>query len=144
MPFVLNERPTLQLIAYLSGLNESGRLKSKIMQPQFYSSMTGQVFSAVWNKYRPAILQLMVASETGAQQYKLFNHEFKALDPKEKKFTFEFQAHKGKALTKISSSTNAKDLLEMLNMSKKASELMDGSTFNFKLDSQFVLHISRI
>ena len=86
----------------------------------------------------------MVASETGAQQYKLFNHEFKALDPKEKKFTFEFQAHKGKALTKISTSTNAKDLLEMLNMSKKAIELMDETTFNFKLDSQFVLHISRI
>ena len=86
----------------------------------------------------------MVASEAGVQQYKLFNHEFKALDPKEKKFSFEFQAHKGKALTKISSSTNAKDLLEMLNMSKRASELMDETTFNFKLDSQFVLHISRI
>jgi len=94
------------------------------MQPQFYSSITGQVFSAVWNKYRPAILQM--------------------IDPKEKKFSFELQAHKGKALNKISSSTNAKDLLEMLNMSKKACELMDETTFQFKLDSQFVLHISRI
>lgn len=114
------------------------------MQPQFYSSMTGQVFAAVWNKYRPAILQLMVASEAGAQQYKLFNHEFRALDPKEKKFSFELQVHKGKALNKIASSTNARDLLEMLNMSKRASELMDETTFQFKLDGQFVLHISRI
>ena len=114
------------------------------MQARFYNNNIGQVYSSVWNKYRPAILKLMVASEEGTQQYKLYNHEFKALDPKEKKFSFDFQVHKGKALSKISSSTNAKDLLEMLNMSKKASELMDEKTFQFKLDSQFVLHITRI
>ena len=114
------------------------------MQPRFFNSFMNNVYISLWNKYRPAILQLMVASKAGAQQYKLFGHEFKALDPKEKSYSFELRTNKGKSINKISSSVNAKDLLDMLNMSKKAMELMDENNFEFKLDKQFVLHISRI
>jgi hypothetical protein len=106
--------------------------------------MVGQVYISLWNKYRPAIIQLMVAAEGGAQQYKLFDHEFKALNPKEKSYSFQLIAHKGKSVKGITSSSNAKDLLDMLNMSRKATELMEEGTFEFKLDKQFILHISKI
>jgi hypothetical protein len=114
------------------------------MQPKFFSSMVNQVYISLWNKYRPAIIQLMLASEGGSQQYRLFDHEFKALGPKEKSYSFQLRAHKGKAVNSISSSANAKDLLDMLNMSRKATELMEEGTFEFKLDKQFILHISRV
>lgn len=114
------------------------------MQPQFYSSITGNIYLSLWNKYRPAILQLMIASESERQVYKLFDHEFKALQPKEKDYSFEFRAHKGKSLNKTTLRTNAKDLLDMLNMSRKATELMDESQFEFILDKKFILHITRI
>lgn len=115
------------------------------MQPHFYSSMmSDQLYISLWNKYKPAILQMMVASQEGTKQYKLFDHEFKVLGSKEKSFSFELQARNGKAVNNIASSINAKNLLEVLSMSKKACELMDESTFEFKLDKHFVLHISRI
>ena len=114
------------------------------MQPQFYSSITGNIYLSLWNKYRPAILQLMIASENGGQVYKLFAHEFKALQPKEKDYSFEFRAHKGKSLSKTTLRANAKDLLDMLNMSGKATQLMDESEFEFILDKKFILHITRV
>jgi hypothetical protein len=114
------------------------------MQPQFFSSMAGNVYHSIWSKYRPAILQLMIASENQSQEYRLFDHEFKALQPKEKDYSFEFRAHKGKSLNKTTLRTNAKDLLEVLNMSRKATELMDESEFEFVLDKKFILHITRI
>src|SRR5881628_1263836 len=98
------------------------------MQPKFFSSMVNQVYISLWNKYRPAIIQLMLASEGGSQAYRLFDHEFKALGPKEKNYAFQFRAHKGKAMNSISTSANAKDLLDMLNMSRKAMELMSEGT----------------
>ncbi len=113
------------------------------MHPQFYNSISNQVYISLWNKYRPAILQMMIASAGGSKEYKLSDHEFKALGPKEKNFSFDMQIQKGKAGNISALSVNAKDLLEMLNMSRKACELMDEITFDFKLDKQFVLHISR-
>lgn len=106
--------------------------------------MTHPVYSSLWNKYRPAILQLMVASAEGPQQYKLFDHEFKSLNPKEKSYSFQLLAHQGKAVNNIKTSNPAKDLLEMLNSSKKASELMTEDQFEFTLDRQFMLQVIRI
>jgi hypothetical protein len=114
------------------------------MEPKVYSTMINKVYSSLWNKYRPAIIQLMLASEENEQQYKLFGHEFKALDSKQKSYSFELHAHRGKAVNNIKTSIVAQDLLEMLNTSKKASELMDEKHFTFSLDKQFVLHIKTI
>lgn len=113
------------------------------MEPKFYSTMTNQTYVSIWNKYRPAILQLMLAAEGGPQQYKLFDHEFKALNAKEKTYSFELQAFQGKAVNNIKASTNAQDLLSVLNMSRKATELMGENTFAFSLDKKFVLRVSR-
>ncbi len=105
--------------------------------------MINQVYTSLWSKYRPAIIQLMLAAEGGPQQYKLFDHEFKALNSKEKNFSFELHAHQGKAQNNIKTSVTAQDLLSMLNMSRKASELMAEGHFDFMLDKKFVLHVSK-
>ena len=114
------------------------------MEPRFFSSMVNPVYASLWNKYRPAIIQLMLASEGGAQQYRLFDHEFKALDPKEKKYSFELHAYQGKSVNNVKPSVVARNLLDTLNTSRKATELMSEGHFAFKLDKEFVLHISRI
>lgn len=99
----------------------------------------------MWNKYRPAILQMMVAAAEGPQQYKFFGHEFKTLNPREKSgYSFTLQAHEGKATNNIKTSTAAKDLLSVLETSRKASELMAEGEYEFTLDKQFVLHVSKM
>ncbi len=114
------------------------------MDALFFNSMTHPVYSSLWNKYRPVLLQLMVAAAEGPQQYKLFDHEFKALNAKEKSYAFALRAHQGKAVNNIKASNTAKDLLMVLNSSKKASELMTEDQFEFSLDKQFMLKVTRI
>ncbi|SHG82065.1 hypothetical protein SAMN04488109_1998 [Chryseolinea serpens] len=108
------------------------------------NSMTPTVYLSLWNKYRPVIVHLMLAAGDGPQQYKLFSHEFKALAAKEKTFSFVLQAFRGKSTNGIRKSFAAQDLLSMLNTSRKASEQMEKYGFEFKLDSQFVLHVTRL
>ncbi|MBL0740474.1 hypothetical protein [Chryseolinea lacunae] len=114
------------------------------MDINLFSTMTPTAYLSLWNKYRPAIIHLMLAASEGPQQYKLYAHEFKALAPKEKSFSFVLHAHLGKAKNNIKNSITAQDLLSMLNMSRKASEQLAKNTFEFTLDNRFVLHIVRV
>ena len=102
-------------------------------------------YSTLWNKYRPVILQLMSAAvEHGPQQYRLFSHEFKAVGQKEKSgFSFVLEASNGRALNNIKTSTVAKDLLLVLQQSRRASELLNEAPYELSLDKQFILHVSR-
>jgi len=113
------------------------------MEPKFFSTMSNQVYISLWNKYRPVIIQLMVNSAEGPQRYKFFDHEFKALNPKEKSYSFALAAYQGKATNNIKTSLLAQDLLNMLNMSRKATELMQSNHFEFNMDKQFILHVKR-
>jgi hypothetical protein len=109
-----------------------------------YQTLTTKIYSYLWNKYRPAILKMMVDSTEGPQQYKFSGHEFKNLNPKEKGgYSFTLRAHQGKAVNNIKDSPVAQDLLGILQQSRKASELMGESTYEFMLDKQFVLHVIR-
>jgi len=102
------------------------------------------MYTYLWNKYRPAILQLMIASADGPQQYKFWDHEFKNINPKEKGgYAFTLRMFQGKAINNIKTSTVAKDLLVILQQSKKASELGEDSIYEFMLDKQFMLHIKQ-
>jgi hypothetical protein len=115
------------------------------MDSKFYNSLATQVYISLWNKYRPVILKLMIASEDAPQEYSLSGHEFKALNPKEKKgYSFTLQAHRGKALNNIQTSAAAQDLLYMLSLSPKACELMDVAKYEFTLTKQFKLQISKM
>lgn len=102
-------------------------------------------YSPLWNKYRPVILQLMSAAvENGPQQYKLFSHEFRAIGQKEKSgFSFVLEASNGKALNNIKTSTVAKNLLQVLQQSPRASELMSQAPYELSMDKHFVFHVSR-
>jgi hypothetical protein len=101
-------------------------------------------YAALWGKYRPMILKLMVESGKEPQQYRLFSHEFKAVGLKEKTgYSFVLEVSQGKAINKIKGSTVARDLLGVLQSSQKASQLMNEAVYEFKLDKQFVFHVSR-
>ena len=101
-------------------------------------------YSSLWNKYRPVILQLMSAAENGPQQYKLYAHEFKAVGQREKSgFTFLLEASKGKAVNNIKTSTVAQNLLQVLQQSKRATELMNESPYELSMDKHFVLHVNK-
>ena len=86
----------------------------------------------------------MLASENGPQQYSLSDHEFKSINNREKSFSFELHAFKGKAVNNIKKSAAAQDLLTILNMSRKATQLLEETAFEFSLDRKFVLKVSRV
>ena len=102
-------------------------------------------YSTLWNKYRPVILQLMSAAiENGPQHYKLFAHEFKAVGQKEKSgFSFVLEASNGRALNNIKTSTVAKNLLQVLQQSRRATELLSEAPYELSMDKQFVFHVTR-
>ena len=101
-------------------------------------------YTSLWSKYRPMILQLMMAAEKDPQQYKLFAHEFKAVGQREKAgYSFLLEVSNGKALNKIQGSMVARDLLGVLQQSQKASQLMSEAVYELRLDKQFIFHVSR-
>ncbi len=103
------------------------------------------LYTSLWNKYRPVILKLMSGAATEPQQYKLFPHEFKAMGEKVKKgYSFSLQAYNGKALNNIKGSAVAQDLLTVLQQSKTAVQLMTEATFELNMDKHFVLQVNRI
>ncbi len=100
-------------------------------------------YASLWNKYRPVILQLMMAAGNDPQQYKLSAHEFKAVGRREKAYSFVLEVSHGKAINNIKGSTIARDLLGILQQSQKGSQLMREAIYGLTLDKQFVLHVTR-
>lgn len=101
-------------------------------------------FTSLWNKYRPVILKLMAGAATEPQQYKFFAHEFKAVGERMKGgYSFSLEAAKGKAVNNIKGSAVARDLLQILQQSKTAVQLMSEATYELSMDKHFVLHVTR-
>jgi len=84
----------------------------------------------------------MLDAHTAPQTYQLFAHELKASAPKGKSTGFTLLANNNKALNKISTSAIAQDLLSMISQSKKATELMQDTTYEFTLGRDNKLRIS--
>jgi hypothetical protein len=101
------------------------------------------IYASLWNKYRPAILKLMLGSEKDTQQYKLSAHEFKAVNPREKTYAFSMAVSNGKAVSNIKGSAVARDLLVILQQSQKASQLTREAVYELSMDKQFVFSVSR-
>ena len=102
------------------------------------------IYFALWSKYRPVILQLMKASESDEQQYKLSGHEFKAVGDKTKSgYAFSLETQEGKVLKIIGRPTPARDLLLMLQRSKTGALLMSEASYELRLDKEFVFHVTR-
>jgi hypothetical protein len=103
-----------------------------------------QHYSYLWNKYRPVILKLMISADKDSQQYKLSGHEFKAIGRREKAgYSFVLEVSDGKVLNNVKDAAVARDLFHVLQQSQKASELMKTSVYEFRMDKQFVLHVTR-
>jgi hypothetical protein len=111
----------------------------------YYNSIITNNYTHLWNKYRPAILKLMVASDTEPQKYSMSSHEFKGINPKEKGgYTFTMQAFQGRSKNSIKTSEVAQALLGILQQSPKASELINKEVYEFAMDKQFVLHVKKV
>lgn len=96
----------------------------------------------VWKKYRPAILNLMVAAANGEQSYKLSNHEFIDISPsKVSGYSFVLRFFERKSISDIKTSLTAPDLLSVLKTSGKAMELSESNIYEFEMDKTFTLHI---
>lgn len=107
--------------------------------------ITSRMYTYVWSKYRPAVLQMMVAADGGQQQYKFSAHEFRRINPREKGgHGFTLRVFQGHALNNIRKTPVAQDLLLILQQSRKALELLEASTFEFILDKYFMLNVTRI
>jgi len=102
------------------------------------------VYSILWNKYRPSILRMMIAANDAPQQYKFYSHEFKALKGTAKSFAFALQVSNGKGVNPTKVPAIAKDLLAVLQYSRTATEMMETQSYEFKLDRDFLLHVSRL
>jgi hypothetical protein len=110
----------------------------------FFSSMINNAYTPIWNKYRPALLNLMKAAADGPQEYKFSSHELKGINPKSKtSCAFELQVFQGKAINPIKNSEIAQGLLSMLQQSRTATELVESATYSFQLDKNYMLHIER-
>ena len=96
----------------------------------------------LWNKYRPALLKLMVDAKTGPQEYQLFAHEVRSLAPKSKSLGFTMRVQRNKPLSSLKDSLIASDLLHTLTLSKKATELMELDIYEFTLSRDFKLHVA--
>ncbi len=110
--------------------------------------INNHLYTYFWNKYRPAILQLMKEAANGPQEYNFQQHEFKDINPKEKGgYAFTMDIFKGKSQNtdpkeNIKKWVVAQDLLIVLQRSAKAMELLETSVYRFTMDKQFVLHVS--
>ena len=102
-------------------------------------------FGPFWSKYRPAILKMLVEAAEKPQQYRLTVHELAAMDGK-KNSRFEFNLHVSgrKATNNIKNSAIAQDLLDMLQLSPKGSELISTHDYEIVLDKNFILHVSQV
>jgi len=102
-------------------------------------------YAPLWNKYRPAILKMMLDAAQEPQQYKLTEHEFRAMDDRKNKgFGFNLVVSESKALNNIKDSEAAQDLLNMLQLSRKGSELLQLNSYEMTLDKHFLLRIQQV
>ena len=98
----------------------------------------------LWSKYRPAILRMMIDADNEAQNYQLSSHEFQAFSGQKKAtYNFTLEINQGKVVSGLKDSSIAQGLWEILQMSRKATELISKSGYNFSMDRTFILRIHK-
>lgn len=102
------------------------------------------LYVLLWNKYKPVLVKLMRDSEQAPKEYQFIPHEFRDLNAKEKGgHAFTLEAHRGRAINNIKMSVVAQDLIEILVKSATAYELMEHSIYEFKMDKQYLLTVTK-
>lgn len=106
-------------------------------------SELSNLYEGLWQKYRPALISLMKQASEEPQKYQLSKHEFTSIGDRAKaKYSFRLEIKNAKALNTIQSSAIARDLLKVLNQSPTAIALSKDKVYVFRLDTNFILHIS--
>ena len=101
-------------------------------------------YAPLWNKYRPAILKMMLAAAFEPQEYKLTEYEFKAMGGKKANgFGFSLLVADSWAVNNIKDSEVAQDLLNMLQLSRKGAELIHLNSYELVMDKHFILRIDQ-
>lgn len=104
-----------------------------------------RTYTPIWHKYRPVLLKMMMDSTAGPKEYQLSAHEFKAMNPKQKgSFAFTLQVGNGKIKNNVKDNAIAQDLWEVLQLSPKATQLIQESGYQFALDKNYVLHVEAL
>ena len=104
-----------------------------------------KTFTPVWHKYRPVILKMMIESRNGAQTYQLSPHEFKAMNANQKgSYAFLLQVANGKVKNKMQNIGVAQDLWQVMQLSRKATELISEGEYQFAMDKNYVLSVEII
>lgn len=102
------------------------------------------LYILLWNKYKPVLLKLMRDAAQGPQEYQFIPHEFRDLNPKERGgHAFKLEAYKRRAQNDIKMTVVAQDLMEILLKSNTAYELMEEAMYEFTMDKQFKLTVTR-
>lgn len=101
-------------------------------------------YGHLWNKYRPVILRLMIDAHERPQRYVFSAHEFRRVFPKNRgSLAFILYLHRSKAINNIKTSLLAHSLVGILRESKTAVRLTESSTFELKLDENFIMHVRK-
>jgi len=102
------------------------------------------LYIPLWSKYKPVLIKLMRDAANAPQSYQFISHEFRDINPKERSgHSFKLEAHKRKAQNNIKMSVVAQDLLDILIKSNTAYELMEESMYEFKMDKEFMLTVTK-
>ncbi|WP_420316550.1 hypothetical protein [Ekhidna sp.] len=102
------------------------------------------LYVLLWNKYKPVLVKLMRDAAEAPQTYQFISHEFRDLNPKERGgHSFTLEAHKRRAVNNIKMSVVAQDLLEILLKSNTAATLLEEAMYEFKMDKEFKLTVTR-
>lgn len=111
----------------------------------YSQSATIKAYMPLWIKYRPVLLKLMIASQESTSEYQFYGHEFRQLNAREKGgYTFNLEVQKGKTQRLSKASPVAQDLMQVLEMSSRAVELMRENSYEFTMDRQFMFRVKRL
>ena len=103
-----------------------------------------KLYILLWNKYKPVLIKLMRDAANGPQEYQFISHEFRDLNPKERGgHAFKLEAYKRRAQNDIKMTVVAQDLMEILLKSNTAYELMEEAMYEFTMNKEFKLIVTR-
>lgn len=107
------------------------------------SNASAGKYTHIWQKYRPVLLNLMVASSEGAQSYDLSRHEF--IDVNNKKttgYSFALKVYQNRNNSEKKVNVVGLDLLAVLQQSQKSQQLTQEAAYRFEMDKNFKLQVS--
>ena len=106
------------------------------------SNSSAGKYTHIWQKYRPVLLNLMIASAKGPQTYDLSSHEF--IDVNNKKttgYSFALKIFQNRNNSEKKVNVVGLDLLAVLQQSQKSQQLTQDAAYRFEMDKHFKIQV---